>query len=662
MLHHARSRHCAIALTLLVCMLAGGSAFVARACRASPIAGKVTRAVSAAATMATTLDSLPFDNLAVKALPVDPEERNFVRPAVPNACFSKVAPAPVRDPKIVAISQDAMDLLGLSSCEVNRPDAAEYLSGNKLFPGASPHAHCYCGHQFGSFSGQLGDGAAMYLGEVVNERGERWELQFKGAGPTPYSRRGDGRKVLRSSIREFLCSEAMHYLGIPTTRAASTVTSDTLVQRDLFYTGDVINERATVVLRIAPTFLRFGSFEIFKGTDPTTGRRGPSEGNVELLKKMLHYSLSTFFPEAAAVAAGPGGLPAGTLMMYEDVVKRTAELAAAWQCVGFTHGVLNTDNMSLLGLTIDYGPYGFMEHFDRDYVPNGSDGTGRYRYQDQPEICKWNLGKFLEALLHVLPRDAAESALDTYDDIYERAYASRMRAKLGLTTAEPGDAALFAALFDAMAATAADFTGTFRALIDFAAGRRDSAAITSSAAALASICATPEVLARSIARAQRIGRPGAPPDRLRALWALVQSNPEAVAAQFGASPAALVAELEGEMRKLEAAEAAAARGARLQGMGAEAKAAEDREEWAKWLNTYAARLSSGAGADTEGMRRANPAHVLRNWRAQEAIKAAEGGDFAPVRADCGACRLPFRGVARARQSWGLSSPPTGPQT
>lgn len=241
--------------------------------------------------------------------------------------------------------------------------------------------------QFGNFSGQLGDGAAMYLGEILTEAGsKRWEIQLKGAGKTPYSRQGDGRKVLRSSIREFLCSEAMAGLGVPTTRAGSCVTSSTRVVRDMFYTGNNIEERATVIMRIAQTFLRFGSFEIFKGTDPVTGRSGPSAGMAlaqvplggrvsetdQHLHAMLDYTISSFFPDLWSVRTMPENEDQKRKVCYaaflEEVTRRTARLAAKWQAVGFCHGVLNTDNMSIVGLTIDYGPFGFMDRFDPQHV------------------------------------------------------------------------------------------------------------------------------------------------------------------------------------------------------------------------------------------------------------------------------------------------------
>ncbi|KAK2570179.1 Protein adenylyltransferase SelO-1 [Acropora cervicornis] len=223
-----------------------------------------------------TLETLNFDNLALRSLPIDKELDNYVR-QVSGVCFSRVQPTPVNSAKTVVYSSQAMSLLDLTEEELNRADFAEYFSGNKLLPGAEPAAHCYCGHQFGYFSGQLGD----------------------GAGLTPFSRQADGRKVLRSSIREFLCSEAMHFLGVPTTRAGSCVTSDSKIIRDIFYNGNAIREKCTVVLRIAPTFIRFGSFEIFKPIDSMTGRRGPSAGRTDIMVQLLDYTVNTFFPECA---------------------------------------------------------------------------------------------------------------------------------------------------------------------------------------------------------------------------------------------------------------------------------------------------------------------------------------------------------------------------
>ena len=223
----------------------------------------------------------------------------------------------------------------------------------------------------------------MYLGEIITSKNERIEIQFKGAGQTPYSRRADGRKVLRSSIREFLCSEANHYLGIPTTRAGTIVTSSTKVERDIFYNGNSIYERATIITRLAHSFIRFGSFEIAKPTDSITGRTGPSVGNKEIIKTLLDYVVSTFYAEVVAKAENEEDR---YLAFFRELTRRTAVMVARWQTVGWCHGVLNTDNLSILGITIDYGPFGYMESFDPEYICNGSDNEGRYRYEGQASL------------------------------------------------------------------------------------------------------------------------------------------------------------------------------------------------------------------------------------------------------------------------------------
>ncbi|XP_020616174.1 selenoprotein O-like [Orbicella faveolata] len=243
-----------------------------------------------------TLETLKFDNLALRSLPIDKETQNVIR-QVEGACFTLVDPTPVRNPTLVSYSANALSLLDLPQSEVTRPEFVQYMSGNKLLGGSQTAAHCYCGHQQGYFSGQLGDGAAMYLGEVLNSKGDRWEIQLKGTGLTPFSNHRDGRKVLRSSIREFLCSEAMYHLGVPTTRAGCCVTSDTFVERDKDYNGSAAKERASLVLRIAPTFLRFGSFEIFKPADPLTGYKGPSSCRVDILHQLLGYTIKNFYPQ-----------------------------------------------------------------------------------------------------------------------------------------------------------------------------------------------------------------------------------------------------------------------------------------------------------------------------------------------------------------------------
>ncbi|GCB70778.1 hypothetical protein scyTo_0008670 [Scyliorhinus torazame] len=396
------------------------------------------------------LRSLRFDNLALRSLPVEPPREPGSR-QVPAACFSRVRAAPVERPRLVAQSLPALRLLDLEP--EGEPgweqELAEYFSGNRQLAGSEPAAHCYCGHQFGSFAGQLGDGAALYLGEVLNSKGHR---------------QSDGRKVLRSSIREFLCSEAMFHLGIPTTRGGTCVTSDTKVMRDVLYDGHPIYEKCTIVLRIAPTFLRFGSFEIFKPMDESTGRKGPSCGRNDIRVQMLDYVIGIFYPEIQS--AHSQNTLQRNAAFFREITKRTARLVAEWQCVGFCHGVLNTDNMSIVGLTIDYGPFGFMDRFDPDYICNGSDNGGRYAYNRQPEICKWNLSKLAEALVPELPLEESQPIIEEeYNAEFEQHYQQKMRKKLGLLRHEKAeDEELVSELLHVLQIAGADFTNTFRLL------------------------------------------------------------------------------------------------------------------------------------------------------------------------------------------------------
>ena len=294
-------------------------------------------------TMSEKLKRLKFENRTLEKLPIETSGDYLIQRPIPNACFSLVKPTPLENPKLVSHSPEALQLIGLAWDD----DMIDYFSGNVEIPGAKYAAHCYCGHQFGSFAGQLGDGATMYIGEVVNGP-TRTEIQFKGAGKTPFSRTADGRKVLRSSLREYLCSEAMHHLGVPTTRAGTCMVSyDSRVVRDKFYDGNAEMEPCAVITRLAETFLRFGSFEIGKETDMMTGRAGPSAGNSEIVTQLLDYTIDSFYPEIS-----------NEENKYEEfmaeISRRTAILAAKWQLVGFCHGVLNTDNMSIGKLMIKY--------------------------------------------------------------------------------------------------------------------------------------------------------------------------------------------------------------------------------------------------------------------------------------------------------------------
>ena len=302
---------------------------------------------------------LQFDNRLVQELPGDEETRNHPRQVL-GALWSPIVPTPVSSPRMLAYSREMAELLGLTEQEMAHPQWLEILAGNAFLPGMFAYATCYGGHQFGNWAGQLGDGRAIFLGEVITPVGQRFEIQLKGAGPTPYSRRADGRAVLRSSLREFLCSEAMHHLGVPTTRALSLVTTGEAVMRDMFYDGHPGEESGAVVCRIAPSFLRFGHFEL-----------PASRGDVALLKQLVEFAINRDFPEIS------GTHHDHLSRWFTEICERTARLMVHWMRVGFVHGVMNTDNLSILGLTIDYGPYGWIDNFDPAWTPNTTDAAGR---------------------------------------------------------------------------------------------------------------------------------------------------------------------------------------------------------------------------------------------------------------------------------------------
>ncbi|UGB39782.1 YdiU family protein [Frateuria soli] len=393
---------------------------------------------------------LDFDNAYVRDLAGDPERGSRLR-QVEGAAWSHVQPTPVPAPHVVAWSSEMAVTLGLSARDIESPDFAGVFGGNALLDGMQPWASNYGGHQFGVWAGQLGDGRAISLGEVLDARGQRWELQLKGAGPTPYSRGADGRAVLRSSIREFLCSEAMHHLGIPTTRALCLVETGEAVVRDMFYDGHPREEPGAIVCRVAPSFIRFGNFEL-----------PYARNDVVLLRQLADFTIRRDFPQLR----GQG--EALYADWFGEVCERTARLMAQWMRVGFVHGVMNTDNMSILGLTIDYGPYGWMDDYAPDWTPNTTDAVRRrYRFGQQANVAWWNLTRLASALSPLFGDVAPlQAGLDRYVSAWEAADRASVAAKLGLAQAADEDLALRDGLHAWMREAEADMTLTWRALTD----------------------------------------------------------------------------------------------------------------------------------------------------------------------------------------------------
>jgi uncharacterized protein YdiU (UPF0061 family) len=390
-----------------------------------------------------------FDDQFVRSLPFDRSGRVGTR-QVSGVAGSLVAPTPVAAPQLLAWIEDVAQLLGIAS-----PPSREWveaLGGNRILDGMVPYAACYGGHQFGNWAGQLGDGRAITLGEIKTPSGQRQELQLKGAGPTPYSRNADGRAVLRSSLRELVCSEAMHHLGVATTRALSLVGTGDLVLRDMFYNGNARHEPGAICARVAPSFIRFGNFEIHA-----------ARGDGALLQQLTDYTVREFF----GGAPGQPLTPADYLQFFYQVCLRTAAMVIDWMRVGFVHGVMNTDNMSILGITIDYGPYGWLEPYDPRWTPNTTDADGRrYAFGAQPRIAQWNLAQLARALRTLINDDAAlATGLDMYWREYTAGYRRMMLAKLGLDASNrDDDDGLIAELLEIFALTEIDYTLFFRHL------------------------------------------------------------------------------------------------------------------------------------------------------------------------------------------------------
>src|SRR5690554_6151153 len=381
----------------------------------------------------TTLADLQFDN-------------RFAR--LGDRFSTAVMPEPLSNPRLVVASSEAAELLGLDPAEADNPLFTELFSGRTLWRDAEPRAMVYSGHQFGVYNPQLGDGRGLLLGEVVNARGEHWDLHLKGAGSTPYSRMGDGRAVLRSSIREFLASEALQALGIPTSRALCVTVGDNPVYREH-------QERGAMLLRMAPSHIRFGHFEFFYYTKQH-----------DALRQLVDFTLQTCYPESQQEAEP-------VLDMYRQVLRRTMEMVARWQAYGFCHGVMNTDNMSILGITFDFGPYAFLDEYDAGHICNHSDHEGRYAFNRQPAIAHWNLACLAQALTPYVEVEALKSALATAMPRYQAEYLRLMRARLGWAGEQPEDEELLQQLLQQMQTSASDYHITLRLLAEDDVSARD---------------------------------------------------------------------------------------------------------------------------------------------------------------------------------------------
>lgn len=372
------------------------------------------------------LSDIEFKNEFVNQFTGD--ESGSTKPRqTPGMFYSKAIPTPVEKVTLLAWSNELAKELEIEK-PGNQKDT-DILGGNLITSSMQPYAACYGGHQFGNWAGQLGDGRAITLGELVTSSNKKYELQLKGPGPTAYSRRADGRAVLRSSVREYLMSEAMHYLGVPTTRALSLISTGEPVMRDMFYDGNARYEPGAIVMRVAPTFLRFGNFEIVA-----------ARGETKNLKQLIDRTIENYFPEIKGEDK--------IIKWYKEVVDRTAALMVEWLRVGFVHGVMNTDNMSILGLTIDYGPYSFVDNYDLNFTPNTTDLPGRrYAFGRQASVAKWNLGCLAGAIAPLLTNSSElVKVLDTYDAVFWDKYYGMLGNKIGLDSVRPEDISLFTEL------------------------------------------------------------------------------------------------------------------------------------------------------------------------------------------------------------------------
>ena len=390
---------------------------------------------------------LEIENIFTSQLPADSNETNETRQVL-NACFSYVFPRIPSNPKLIHASEEVAELIGISVEDLESEDFLNYFSGKKVIPNSRPYAMNYAGHQFGNWAGQLGDGRAILLTEIKH-KDQVFALQLKGAGSTPYSRRADGLAVLRSSIREHLCSEAMFHLGVPTTRSLSLILTGDTVLRDVMYDGNPNYEKGAVVCRVAPSFIRFGNFELFS-----------SQNDVPTLKLLTDFTIKNYFPDITSDGKEK------YLDFFKSVANKTMEMIVHWQRVGFVHGVMNTDNMSILGLTIDYGPYGWLEDYNYNWTPNTTDKEHRrYRFENQPNVAQWNLYQLANALFPLIEEaKPLELLLQEFQQLYHSNYIDMMCSKLGLKKRNTDDEKLIAKLEKNLQLSETDMTIFFREL------------------------------------------------------------------------------------------------------------------------------------------------------------------------------------------------------
>ncbi|MDB5192562.1 MAG: hypothetical protein JWQ96_2125 [Segetibacter sp.] len=392
------------------------------------------------------LSAVQFKNDFVKNFKGD-ESGDLSPRQTPGVFYSKAIPTPVKKPTLLAWSEELANELGIEQPQDQKD--VDILGGNLVTTTMHPYAACYAGHQFGNWAGQLGDGRAITLAELKTQAGKSYELQLKGAGPTPYSRRADGRAVLRSSIREYLMSEAMHYLGVPTTRALSLVSTGDRVMRDMFYDGNAEYEPGAIVMRVAPSFLRFGNFEILA-----------ARNEIENLRKLVDWTINLYYP----YITGEDKI----ITWYKEIMERTAKLMVEWLRVGFVHGVMNTDNMSILGLTIDYGPYSFVDDYDPNFTPNTTDLPGRrYAFGKQSSVAKWNLGCLGGAIAPLFENtEELVNVLNGYDDFFWMQFYTMMGNKLGLDELRPEDITMIGEFEKVLRMVKPDMTIFYQLLMD----------------------------------------------------------------------------------------------------------------------------------------------------------------------------------------------------